>query len=560
MIHKKLEKKHNKKELLPGACLSLAIGFLLFLYAPVDLYCSNISEFWFGFGTLFSVALIMFCVSAVIMTAVYAVLWLIHPVLYRIGLAGGLLILLCTYVQGNFLVSNLPPLDGTTIDWEHYTVLRTEDIILWGIAAVVEVFLVVLLKNGLFEKTVFYISGALTLMLLITAVSVTISSGALKEKVHYQVGADEEFTASREGNFVILILDTLDSREFSRLLDENADYYDTFRDFTYFENMMGAYSCTERSVPYILTGEWYENDGDFDAYIKQSYEESPLFTELKNRDYRMEYYESELYMDDELAADFSNIHRVDFKVSSYTKFIKQELKLIGFRYAPFDLKKKCIFKKAGFNELAVTDQPAEETSYGGADHEFAGRVEQEGITLQDGKKSFKFIHLDGAHVPFIYDEDLNIINEWEGTYTQSVKASVKAAREYIEALKESGSYDNTVLVIMADHGYNGTVGETGDAAWMRQCPLFLVKGINEHHDTMQISEAPVSFEDLQEAYSRLLDGQQSDGIFDWKEGDVRERRFLSYSFWDEDHMVEYRQTGHAQDMDTMVPTGKEYNR
>ena len=33
---------------------------------------------------------------------------------------------------------------------------------------------------------------------------------------------------------------------------------------------------------------------------------------------------------------------------------------------------------------------------------------------------------------------------------------------------------------------------------MRQCGLLLIKGVGEKHDTMQISEAPVSYEDLQE--------------------------------------------------------------
>ena len=90
--------------------------------------------------------------------------------------------------------------------------------------------------------------------------------------------------------------------------------------------------------------------------------------------------------------------------------------------------------------------------------------------------------------------------------------------------------------------------------------MLLVKGRNEHHDTMQSSQAPISFEDLQEAYVRLLDGQQSDSVFDWKEDDVRERRFLRYSFLDDSHIQEYMQTGYASVMDTMILTGREYNR
>ena len=177
-------KKRDKKQLLPGIVVAAAISFLVFLYAPVDLYCSNISEFWFDFGILIRASLGLFLIGTVVLLLIYIVLWLIHPVLYRIGLAGGFLGLICTYIQGNFLIRNLPPLDGTTIRWEEYTFLRTEDFILWGIGFVVVVLMYIFLKKDLLSKTVMYLSGGLTLMLLITAVSVVFTSGALQEKVH----------------------------------------------------------------------------------------------------------------------------------------------------------------------------------------------------------------------------------------------------------------------------------------------------------------------------------------------------------------------------------------
>ena len=157
-------KKRDKKQLLPGIVIAIAIAFLVFLYAPVDLYCSNISEFWFDFGILIRASLGLFLISAVILSLVYVCLWLIHPVLYRIGLTGGFLGLICTYIQGNFLVKNLPPLDGTSIQWEEYTVLRTEDFVLWGIGLIVVVLMYIFLKKDMLSKTVMYLSGGLTLI------------------------------------------------------------------------------------------------------------------------------------------------------------------------------------------------------------------------------------------------------------------------------------------------------------------------------------------------------------------------------------------------------------
>ena len=545
---------------MPGIFISLAISFLLFLYAPVDLYCANVSEFWFDFSTLLITALGMFAACFAVLMVLYLIAMLIHQYVYRIALAGGLTLFICTYIQGNFMIDKLPPLDGTTIKWENYTILRTEDLILWSVALLIVVLMYVFLKKDLFSRTVMYLSGGLTLMLLITAVSVVFTSGALQERARYQLGGDNEFVMSDEQNFIILVLDTVDSRTFAELLETHPEYAAEFQDFTYFENTVGAYSCTERAVPYILSGEWYENDEPFEDYMRRMYRESPLFRTLQERGYRMEFYDEELYLDDEIAQMFSNVYRVDFELSSYVRFAKPLLKLVGFRYAPFELKKKCIFKMAAIDELVKVENAQEKYSFSQQDHIFKSQLDQRGISEQDTQAKFQFIHLNGAHVPFIYDENMNIIDEEEGTYEQAMLAVLSGAGNYVEKLRGSGAYDNTVLIIMADHGYNGSLDESGEEAWMRQCPLLLIKGMGETHDTMQISQAPISFEDLQEAYTRLLDGKQSTAAFDWKEGDVRERRFLKYSFLDEDHMQEYVQTGYAFDRNTMKATGREYNR
>ena len=75
---------------MPGIFISLAISFLLFLYAPVDLYCANVSEFWFDFSTLLITALGMFAACFAVLTGLYLIAMLIHPYVYRIALAGGL--------------------------------------------------------------------------------------------------------------------------------------------------------------------------------------------------------------------------------------------------------------------------------------------------------------------------------------------------------------------------------------------------------------------------------------------------------------------------------------
>ena len=545
---------------MPGIFISLAISFLLFLYAPVDLYCANVSEFWFDFSTLLITALGMFAACFAVLMVLYLIAMLIHPYVYRIALAGGLTLFICTYIQGNFMIDKLPPLDGTTIKWENYTILRTEDLILWSVALLIVVLMYVFLKKDLFSRTVMYLSGGLTLMLLITAVSVVFTSGALQERARYQLGGDNEFVMSDEQNFIILVLDTVDSRTFAELLETHPEYAAEFQDFTYFENTVGAYSCTERAIPYILSGEWYENEGSFQDYLDRVYREAPLWKELKSRNYQIDLYEDDIRAQDASIVDnFDNVYFTKVTPVSYLELAKQELKLVGFRYAPYDLKRYCVIKEVYFNELRESHPEGSDSKAFTADNTaFKEDLAAQGVVMDETGNRFKFIHLNGAHAPFIYDKDANVIGVEQGSYRQSMEASITLAANYIQALKDSGAYDNTALIVMADHGYNG-MGEK-EEDFLRQAALLLIKGRNEQHDTMQISEAPISYEDLQEAYVRLLDGAQSDAVFDWKEGDTRERRFLEYAPGSEKHMVEYLQKGHAQDLTTMVPTGRVFDR
>ncbi len=556
------EKEKQKRDWLPGVLMAAAISFLLFLYAPVDLYCSNIDEFWFDFDVLLRMAAMMFGISLVTLTLLYLLAAWIHPYFYRIGLAVGLAVLLITYVQGNFLVGNLPVLDGTSISWEDYSTLRTESVILCIVVLTIVALLFLLLKKQLFGKACMYISACLSLMLLVTAITEVLGSDALEPKLKLQISTKNEFVMSGKQNFLIFMLDAADSREFSYLLEQNPEYRDIFADFTYYENTVGAYSCTRYAVPYILSGKWYECDTSFEEYMEDLYDKSPLIEELENRNYRIGLYEPDLHAQNNDVLRFDNIFEAEFKVKSYFGMARQELKLVGYRYAPYWLKKYCVLKQAAFDEQLEAGEGSGEITASMENRVFLDHLNAGGITVDDTENSFKFIHLEGAHSPYVYDAEVNIIDESQGTYAQNMEASVTLAERYLSALKKSGTYDNTAIIVMSDHGFNQDIdnADMGDNPFMRQCGLLLIKGVGEKHDTMQISEAPVSYEDLQEAYRRLLDGAWSDTVFDCREGDHRDRRYLWYAVTDEDYLVEYQQTGYASDLSTMIPTGREFRR
>ena len=88
-------------------------------------------------------------------------------------------------------------------------------------------------------------------------------------------------------------------------------------------------------------------------------------------------------------------------------------------------------------------------------------------------------------------------------------------------------------------------------------PLLMIKGYNEKHP-YTVSQAPLSYADLPEAYQRLLDHREAEDCFDYKEGIQRVRRLLWLEWLKEDYIVEYYQDGYASDYENIKATGKEY--
>lgn len=538
--------------ILPGVVLSAAICFMFFLYAPLEMYFTNKNEFWFDFYKLAPFMLLIFLITTIVGSFVFSLLYAIHERLYQAGLVIGFIAFLASYIQGNFLVKNLPPLDGTEIDWSSYAGERVKSIAVWLIVTVVVLLLIRFIRMGKFYHVVKIVPGFVVIMLVVAMVSVCIGNAGLESKKKMQVTDHNLYEMSDDQNFIIFLLDAVDARNMTKLLTDSPEYQEIFEDFTYYPNTVSAYPFTMISIPYIFSGEWYENEQLFEDYETQTYKSAKLFETLEQSGYKLGMYEPELLSKDDSIYRFENVIDETGEISSYWDFLKAQLKLVGVKYAPFDLKQYCIFDTNYF--LGLQEAPEGYETYTHVNNYFYHDMLDTPVTHTD-QKCFKFIHVEGGHTPFRYNENVDFVDNAD--YTDNLKASMTITRKYLERLKEENVYDNSVILIMADHGYAEVPVE--NAALERQNPIFFAKGINEKHD-MQISNAPISYEDLQEAYSRLLEGKNSQEIFAAEEGEQRERRYLYYEYLKEDHIEEYYQTGDAGDVTTLKPTGVVYDR
>lgn len=525
---------------------------MLFIFAPFELLFMNQNEFWFDAYLLAPIMLFVFGLVCACSILGFALLRKWSEAIYRIGLAVYFAVFLSLYIQGNFLTGSLPLLDGSNIDWSLYGKEYVQSYVLWIVVAAVTAIVYRKTKKQFFESMVRVVSICMTLMFCVTLSTLALSNHGFEKKLGLIVTDRNMFQMSEDQNLVILLLDAVDARTMNVLMEENPEYQDIFKDFTYYKNAMGVYPATRNSVPYILSGEWFENEVEFRDYEAGAYADSPLLSDLEQKEWRIGLYEEELLTNDEGKKRFENVIPGKRGVSSRLMMIKWQLQLTGFRYAPYCLKPYMFVNLSHLNWIKIP--PEGETVYSGINKNFYDRLQSEEISLTE-QKCFRYIHISGGHPPFNLNERVEEIATEEGSYEDNVKASLTITKEYLDKLREAGVYDNSAVIVMADHGYSNVIGDYHE----QQNPIFFVKGMNEKH-SFSVSEAPISYEDLQEAYVRLLDGAGSDRIFDWKEGDQRQRRYLFYEGGEEDHMIEYIQPGYADDVTTMYETGNVYDR
>lgn len=558
-VKKRWEHGRMISHLKPAISVTVAACFMVFIFAPLEMYLSNPNEFWYDAYLLFPFVIKDFLFFAAISLGGFVISYFLGDIVYMAALYCYFTCFIALYIQGNFWIKDLPPFNGTEVNWSLYRSDMIKCALVWALIAVVILALLLALKSKRFKTLVFAVSTFFFLMLASTLTVLGINGGLLEQKQFVKFTKNDQFEMSTDTNFIILVLDAIDETCFWQIWEKHPEYEEAMADFTFYNNAMSGYGYTDHSLPLMLSGEWYENREPYEDYMMRVYRDSPFFNRLEEQGYALSFYDDELQFEvGVMDGEFANMTYAKSTLWDADLFNKRLIKMTGVKYAPYFLKPFCWFNPDKINQQEMGAEGEELFKWANGD--FYEDVQNGEVTYVDGKR-FKLIHLMGAHVPFKYDQYVNEIEDAD--YFTCIESSMTVTMEYLDLLREEGVYDNSVILIMSDHGYN----ISGDAVSIpqrdenpngRQHPILFVKGLNERHE-MRISGAPISFEDLVGAYYKLMDGALSDACFEYEEGDERERRYLLYKYLGEDHMVEYSQKGYAGDESTLVPTGRVFD-
>ena len=546
------------KDLLPALILSLTTSFMFFIFEPISLYANNINDFWFDLYDMLPLLLPAFLISTLVIFIILLICYFISVKFlkkanfYYAILSIFFCVFLITYIQGNFLSGSLPGVNGEVFNWREYKIDSRFSVALWIIVFLASFIVIRKIKLKKFVSFISPITGAIFLMLLVSFASSLLTTNALEDKFTSKATFDYYNQVSKNRNFFIFLVDAIDSRSFDNLLKDDPDYKETFKDFTYYQDTVSYYPYTRDSIPYIFSQIPNHNETDFSEYSKKAFENSNIIKTLNENNYNMYFYDNDFIMGRDSASIFKNI-------SNKTKinrenFFAEITRYDLYKYLPYPLKGKAHIENLSFWRSDLEEGKVDFDWRDKPNYDIYNNEELEVVN----ENVFHFIHLEGAHIWFNLDENLNPIDKTVGTYSQKQTATFKVIKAYLDRLKSADAYDNASIVILADHGYKDGVWEY-DYINNRFNPILYIKGIKETHSKMHRSDKPISFEDLGDAFNDLYLGKPSTELFK-NITSPRDRTIIYYVWNEEDHMVEEVQTGKAWDETTIKETGNVFDR
>lgn len=451
------EKRSWKIRFLISFLVSLAFAYTLTVFGPFELYLPNMSYYSFSFLDL---VMPMILVGVGVTAVLTLILMLLRGKLFNYGASAVFSTTVCAYIQGNFLNLNWGPLDGTSIPWETLTVTMIVNCIIWAVIFLIP-YVVAYFKPKIWRRMLVFLSALLIAMQSVALVTLLVRNDFIGSVTNGYLSNSTIYELSPKNNVVVFLLDRFDGIYADGLFEGNPDIKEKMTDFIYYNNVSPSYSRTFPSVTYFLTGVPCDYSIPVTKYFQKAWSEGTFLKDIKEAGYQSKIYTDVNYVIknvDHAMDKIDNIGKYE-QVVNTPQMIKAMLDLSAYRYAPMTMKpffwlytgdlENITSVDADFSDKHVTD-----------DVGFWRNLREDKLSvLDDSTGSFVFYHLRGAHDPFVMDENGNSVSSSDWNPYPQIIGNMNMIFEYIRQLKEEGLYEDTTIIITADHGHTGTIEE-----------------------------------------------------------------------------------------------------
>jgi len=436
-----------------SAIIGFSFAFIFFFAGILDIFAINNQELPINFAEALIIAAGVFLVCGFIASIF---LLGVPGKLFKIAVSLVAGFVMTCYIQGTFLNSNLGELTGEAVG---LTSGNTEIIANTLIFAVL-LFLPLLFSlsfsrrnEKLWENALRIISVTMCGMSAVTSLSNLFTRSAFDAtpKYSHYLNADAVFELSSHDNIVVFIVDLFDYDRVVEIREKDPTFFDRLDGFTEFTDAISLYTYTYPSVTYMITGIPGFYDKTPRRYFDEAWGNSAFIPYLKENNYEMKYH---IYFGNVYNSPYHLLGKADNLVGAGSAQMSLNwldtaeifMKLSAYRYAP--VAAKSLFW------LPTVDIPY--TSADGVniaeynDPLFYRRLLENGLSLQDKKNSYLFIHLQGSHYPYAMDENANESDNTDAN--RQTMGCFKILYEYLDEMKNLGIYKDSTVIITADHG------------------------------------------------------------------------------------------------------------
>ena len=540
-------------------CASLLLSFTFCIYAPIEIYLANRNEFWFNISTIG--ATIASCFAMVALMCITVGIFL-KDTLYRLFLGMIFSIGICFYVQGNFLNMRVGTMNGAEIMWRDYTSGMIGRLVVWLIIiAAVEIALIKLKDNAyLGINVVAIVLIAMQVMMLVpNLIKATNEGNVFGSASEEFLSSDGLYTVGDEGNVIVFVLDAFDGTYMDEIQNDPR-FMKQLDGFTLYDNYTGLYPQTEYSIANLINGKIFRNEMPRLQWVESQSDQRIYIDERLDNGYDISIYTD---MPEDVPSRISEA--CDNHAKAYFRFYNSRIgleliyRLVGCKYLPDILKPYIWMEGTEFDGTAISS--IESSLYNNDNAVFRDGMRANGLNIENGHKKFKFIHIHGAHEPFRIDEHGEDIDENWDQNIAAAKGCLQLTLDYIQNMKNLGVYDNSSIVITADHGWHGGNGIITN-------PVLMVKEAGKDIP-FEVKNVPVSQADMPATVLKLA---KCDNIYDYgmpvmnvQESSGRDRLYYQYTYTDNEPirngnfcLVEYRADEDVNDTDLFELTDVEY--
>lgn len=558
------------KKRTPEIVTAVLFSTTLLVFGPASIYLTNTIEFSNSLGDLLAAGISLAVLFSIVLFLVLRALRAFGPAGPEKGTALLFAAAFLLWLQGNFLLWRYGPMDGREIPWSSMKRFGYIDGAVW---------IVILIAAFVFSSGVHKIAGRASFLLIFAQLAYGAALYVGQQETpsfkKYSVDTKNQFVFSKRNNVILVVLDTFQTDVFAEIVNESPEIAKPFEGFTYFRNSLGGYPFSELSVALMLTGRYYDNSRPFERWKKDAFRSDSIPRVLKADNWQVDLFPKvsySLYYSEDIASNFvrglpPGERRLDivfiYDLSLFRcvpHFLKRiihndqdwTVKRLYLRYRKETPRlkdsKTRLIRPVARRTLKNRELFSPKAFQRNQDVKFVDAMLSESRVV-DSRGACKFYHLGGAHIPLRLDENMRYMPMAVNrrNYRRSATASLKLTGLFLEHLQRLGIYDNSIVVIVGDHGA-GFQGQSfvvlpgmpvdGDGTdivtqpvRVTALPLILVKPLGSRGG-LKISDQPVSLADIPATvFSDLGLPVRDSGIsmFAIDRSRARERRFLAYS-------------------------------